>query len=181
MVWGGLLVLLGTLSLLERAFGLASWVWVVGLVAAGVGRRGHLWPGPRQPGSADPGLCAVGRRALDRAHFTGRSQRHLYRHLCAVGDRAALPGRLYKGPQAVVGLDPGLRPAGRRADGRPDRHPPAQERGRGDLCPVGHRAALFDRLPARPQAVVGADPDLRPGLDRADGRPDWGRPFCAIS
>jgi hypothetical protein len=35
-VWGGLLILLGALSLLERAFGLSSWVWVVCLVAAGV-------------------------------------------------------------------------------------------------------------------------------------------------
>ena len=36
IIWGGLLVLLGTLSLLERAFSLSSWVWVVCLAVAGV-------------------------------------------------------------------------------------------------------------------------------------------------
>jgi predicted membrane protein len=35
MVWGGLLVLLGILSLLESTIGLSSWVWVICLVAAG--------------------------------------------------------------------------------------------------------------------------------------------------
>ena len=35
-VWGGLLVLLGTLSLLERAFGLSPWVWAACFAAAGV-------------------------------------------------------------------------------------------------------------------------------------------------
>lgn len=35
-VWGGLLILLGALSLLERAVGLAPWIWVVCLAAAGV-------------------------------------------------------------------------------------------------------------------------------------------------
>mgnify|MGYP001082246699 CR=1 FL=1 len=35
-IWGGLLILLGALSLLERLVGLSPWVWVIGLAAAGV-------------------------------------------------------------------------------------------------------------------------------------------------
>jgi predicted membrane protein len=35
MMWGGLLVLLGVLALLQRSFGVSSWIWVICLAAAG--------------------------------------------------------------------------------------------------------------------------------------------------